>query len=193
MPDLLGRLHMRMNAAVGADRPPDDALPALTFPPQKAHHGSRMRTWAAIFPLVVFGLAAQAQEAKISATNPPAAAVVAATNAPVRVIPAEILHELLRLTNDFVLIDVMAPLYYQDFHIKGAMSIPEPELAETVRDWPRGRRIVVYCLDKECDTSRVAARALMLMGFRDVLQYEGGKREWRDKKFEAVGKGKLLD
>ena len=103
------------------------------------------------------------------------------------------LHELLRLTNDFVLIDVMAPLYYQDFHIKGAMSIPEPELAETVRDWPRGRRIVVYCLDKECDTSRVAARALMLMGFRDVLQYEGGKREWRDKKFEAVGKGKLLD
>lgn len=152
-----------------------------------------MRTWAAIFPLVVFGLAAQAQEAKISATNPPAAAVVAATNAPVRVIPAEILHELLRLTNDFVLIDVMAPLYYQDFHIKGAMSIPEPELAETVRDWPRGRRIVVYCLDKECDTSRVAARALMLMGFRDVLQYEGGKREWRDKKYEAVGKGKLLD
>ena len=192
MPDLLGRLHMRMNAAVGADRPPDDALPALTFPPQKAHHGSRMRTWAAIFSLVIFGLAARAQEAAPSATNPPPA-VAATTNAPVRVIPAEILHELLRLTNDFVLIDVMSPLYYRDFHIKGAMSIPEPELAETVSNWPRGRRIVVYCLDKECDTSRIAARTLMLMGFRDVLQYEGGKREWRDKKFEAVGKGKLLD
>ena len=192
MPDLLGRLRMRMDAAVGADRPPVDALPALTFPPQKAHHGNRMRTWAAIFALVIFGLAAQAQEANLSATNAPAA-VAATTNAPVRVIPAEILYELLRLTNDFVLIDVMAPLYYRDFHIKGAMSIPEPELAETVRDWPRGRRIVVYCLDKECETSRIAARTLMRRGFRDVLQYEGGKREWREKKYEAVGKGKLLD
>lgn len=187
---------MRMDAAVGADRPPGDAYPTrLTFLAQKTHHENRMKAWMAPILLVIVGLVvpARAQEADLPVTNPPPAAIAAATNAPIRVIPAEILHELLLRTNDFVLVDVMPALYYRDFHIKGAMSIPEEELAETVRDWPRSRRIVVYCLDRECDTSRMAARTLMAMGFKDVLQYEGGKREWRDRKYEAVGKGKLLD
>jgi len=116
-----------------------------------------------------------------------------ATNQPLRIIRAELLRALLQRTNDFVLIDVMPRLYYQDFHIKGAMSIPEAEIPETVSSWPRNRRIVVYCLDAECDTSRDVARTLMDMGFTDVLQYEGGKREWRAKKYESVGKGKLLE
>ena len=127
----------------------------------------------------------------IAATNLPPVAVV--TNPPLRFIRAELLRTMLQRTNDFVLIDVMPRIYYQDFHIRGAMSIPAEELAETVRDWPRGRRLVVYCLDKECDTSREAAYALMAMGFTDVLQYEGGKRDWRAKKYESMGKGKLLD
>ena len=150
-----------------------------------------------IFSLLIAGVVAQAQESAIatnmlSATNPPPPAV-AATNAPLRVIRAELLRSLLQGTNDLVLVDVMPRLYYQDFHIKGAMSIPEPEIADTVRDWPRYRRIVVYCLDVDCDTSRDAARTLITMGFTDVLQYEGGKREWRAKKYESIGKGKLLD
>ena len=119
--------------------------------------------------------------------------VAAVSNQPMRIIRADLLQKLLQRTNDFVLIDVMPLFYYQDFHIKGAMSIPEAELAETVENWPRNRRIVVYCLDTDCDTSRVAARKLMNMGFTDVLQYEGGKREWRALKYEGIGKGKLLD
>ena len=122
---------------------------------------------------------------------PPAAAVTNVLT--LRVITAEVLRALLQRTNDFVLVDVMPPLYYRDFHIKGAMSIPEPEVAATVENWPRSRRIVVYCLDAECDTSRDAARTLLTMGFKDVLQYEGGKREWRKKKYESIGPGKLLD
>ena len=137
-----------------------------------------------IFSLLIAGVVAQAQESAIatnmlSATNPPPPAV-AATNAPLRVIRAELLRSLLQGTNDLVLVDVMPRLYYQDFHIKGAMSIPEPEIADTVRDWPRYRRIVVYCLDVDCDTSRDAARTLITMGFTDVL-------------YESIGKGKLLD
>ena len=128
----------------------------------------------------------------MTATNPaPTVAIV--TNPPLRIIRAELLQMMLQRTNDFVLIDVMPLIYYQDFHIKGAMSVPEPELAETVQSWPRNRRIVVYCLDVECETSRDAAHTLVAMGFTDVLQYEGGKREWRAKKYEAIGKGKLLD
>jgi rhodanese-related sulfurtransferase len=133
----------------------------------------------------------------VGATNLPAAAAVATnalpTNLVLRVITAEVLRTMLQQTNDFVLIDVMPPLYYRDFHIKGAMSIPEKEIAATVASWPRYRRIVVYCLDQECETSRDVAVQLMKMGFLDVFQYGGGKREWRAKKYESMGPGKLLD
>ena len=149
-----------------------------------------MRVIISILLLFVAGLAAQAQEFVVPTNRPP---VAQATNLTLRVIRAELLHAMLQRTNDFVLVDVMPRLYYQDYHIKGAMSVPEAEIAATVRDWPRGRRIVVYCLDAECETGRDAAITLMSMGFSDVLLYEGGKREWRARKYEAMGKGKLLD
>lgn len=149
------------------------------------------------FPIVVLLAAAlsgactvRAQSGLPAATEP---APAVATNAPIHVITAEQLRAMLKGTNDFVLVDVMPRLYFQDFHISGAMSIPEPEIAAAVRDWPRTRRIVVYCLDVECDSSRDAAHTLMAMGFTDVLQYEGGKREWRKKKYESLGRGRLLD
>ncbi|MEI6210821.1 MAG: rhodanese-like domain-containing protein [bacterium] len=148
-----------------------------------------MRVLILIFVLCVCGLAAQAQD-PVAPTAPP---VASATNRILRVIRAELLHAMLQRTNDFVLVDVMPRLYYQDYHIKGSMSVPEEELAATVRDWPRGRRMVVYCLDAECESGRDAALTLMTMGFTDVLLYEGGKREWRARKYDAMGKGKLLD
>jgi rhodanese-related sulfurtransferase len=147
----------------------------------------------ALVPSLLLSLAcllAQAQE-RAAATPPPPAAV---TNLqPRRIIRAELLRTMLQRTNDFVLIDVSPALYYRDFHIKGAMSIPEPDLPQAVRDWPRSRRIVVYCLDEACESGRDATRTLMAMGFTDVLQYEGGKRDWHQKKYEAIGPGKLLD
>lgn len=139
--------------------------------------------------LLLTGASAEAQQP--AATNAPAPR--AWTNSPLRVIQAEVLRTMLQRTNDFVLVDVMPRLYFRDFHIRGAMCIPEAEIAATVRDWPRARRIVLYCLDRECESSRDAARTLLSMGFQDVLQYEGGKREWRQKKYEAVGPGKLLE
>lgn len=173
----------------------------MTIPLRKVHHAACMKAMATILSVLVAGIAAQAQEPGSGTNSPPSVATgtnntpsaATVTNAPLRIIRAELLHTMLQRTNDFVLVDVMPRLYYQDFHIRGAMSIPEEAIAETVRDWPRGRRIVVYCLDVECESSRDAARTLMSMGFTDVLQYEGGKREWRMKKYEAIGRGKLLD
>ncbi len=149
-----------------------------------------MRAIFSILILLIAGMVAQAQESVVP-TNPPPVAM--ATNLTLRVIRAELLHAMLQRTNDFVLVDVMPRLFFQDYHIKGSMSVPEEEIAATMGDWPRGRRIVVYCLDAECETGHDAALALMTMGFTDVLLYEGGKREWRAKQYEAIGKGKLLD
>lgn len=162
------------------------------------------RAW---FCLIAAGVSVCAREVPaqtpVAAVEPAAVARAGAgpslaTNAapvlaPIRILTAEALREMLGGTNDFVLVDVMPKLFFRDYHITGAMSVPEPELAATVRDWPRGRRIVVYCLDRECESSRTAARTLTRMGFTDVLQYEGGKREWHAKKYEGTGRAKLLD
>lgn len=161
----------------------------------------------ALFFLIAAGVSVCVREvpaqAPVAAGEPAAVARAGAgsspaTNAapvlaPIRALTAEALREMLGGTNDFVLVDVMPALFFRDYHITGAMSVPEPELVTTVRDWPRGRRIVVYCLDRECESSRTAARTLMKMGFTDVLQYEGGKREWHAKQYEGTGRAKLLD
>ncbi len=132
------------------------------------------------------------------AAVPPAAVLVApAVSAPsnwvLRVIRAERLRTMLQRTNDFVLVDVSPRVYFRDYHIRGAISVPEEELAGTVRDWPRARRMVIYCLDQECGSGREVVRQLQLMGFADVLLYQGGKREWLARKYESVGPGKLME
>jgi rhodanese-related sulfurtransferase len=131
-------------------------------------------------------------------SNPPAAGVTAPagivpTNWVLRVIRAERLRTMLQRTNDFVLVDVSPRVYFRDYHIRGSLSVPEEELAQTVRDWPRARRMVIYCLDRACGSGREVVRQLQLMGFADVLLYEGGKREWRSRQYESVGPGKLIE
>jgi rhodanese-related sulfurtransferase len=82
--------------------------------------------------------------------------------------------------DDFVLVDALPPLAYAASHLPGAMSLP-PDF-----DTDRARRrlpdrdtaIVVYCASETCDSSLVVADRLMELGYRNVLHYAGGKRDW---------------
>lgn len=130
--------------------------------------------------------------AVLAQTPGPAKLAGASTNAACPAITAEQLGALMRGTNDVLVVNVMTKLYFDDCHIAGSTNIPERQLAETVRDWPRDRRIVVYCKDAECETSRDAARTLARMGFTWLRIYEGGIKEWRARGFASVGPGNLL-
>lgn len=121
-----------------------------------------------------------------------AAPPAAAADPVCKTLAAEELRALMKSTQAVVVVNVMAKEYHDDCHIVGSICIPENQVAETVNDWPRNRRIVVYCRDRECDSSRAAARVLVSLGFTQVMAYEGGIVEWRAKRFETEGPGTLL-
>jgi rhodanese-related sulfurtransferase len=68
-------------------------------------------------------------------------------------------------------------------HIPGAISIPLNELEERApRELDKKRPVIVYCGSFSCTLSPRAAHLLTNpLGFRDVADYAGGIKEWRDR------------
>jgi rhodanese-related sulfurtransferase len=99
-------------------------------------------------------------------------------------IDRESLRERIESGADFVLVDALAPMTYAMSHLPGAINITP--------DWvdDRARRriphldteVVVYCADAGCDSSGLVANRLVELGYRNVLHYAEGKRDW-----EAAG------
>jgi rhodanese-related sulfurtransferase len=64
-------------------------------------------------------------------------------------------------------------------HLPGAVSIPLPALtADSVHQLDRGRPVVVYCFDMQCDMSARAAARLEQLGFGEVYDYKASKAAW---------------
>ncbi len=88
--------------------------------------------------------------------------------------------------DEVTLIDVLPRVSYDKQHLPGAIHISfyEEGFVERVLAQvdDKSTRIVVYCLTPSCNASSRAARALIEAGFDDVLDFEGGLREW-----EAAG------
>jgi rhodanese-related sulfurtransferase len=84
--------------------------------------------------------------------------------------------------DDFVLVDALAPLSYGAAHLPGAVNIPPDRVdALAERRIPdRGTPVVVYCAGLECDSSVEVARRLLELGYRDVVHYAGGKKDWTE-------------
>lgn len=80
--------------------------------------------------------------------------------------------------NDVLVVNVLGRRFWEDARIKGSVCAPLKELEQEARKWDRNQKIVVYCACKQCDASAKAYRLLKSMGFKRVLAYEGGIREW---------------
>ena len=84
---------------------------------------------------------------------------------------------------DVPLVEVLAPEYFREFHLPGAINVPFDErfaerVQETIPD--KGRPIVVYCMSKECTASEEAGKKMEELGYTDVFDYEDGKVDWKD-------------
>ena len=80
-----------------------------------------------------------------------------------------------------ILIEVLSEDKYKDEHIKGAINIPLKKIGtEAKKQFNLDDEIVVYCSDKECTSSPTAAKKLDDLGFQNVYDFEGGKKEWKD-------------
>jgi rhodanese-related sulfurtransferase len=80
---------------------------------------------------------------------------------------------------DLQLVDVMAEEIHRNIHIRGAINIPFSKLDhDAVRKLDPKVSIVTYSIDYECPVSRLAAQKLKKSGFKKVLYYQGGLKEW---------------
>lgn len=83
--------------------------------------------------------------------------------------------------NDLILIEVLSEEKYKDEHIKGAINIPLKKIGMEARErFNKDDLIVVYCSNYDCSASPTAAKKLTDMGFENVYDYEGGKKEWKE-------------
>jgi rhodanese-related sulfurtransferase len=112
----------------------------------------------------------------------------------VREISRDELQSKIEEGHEFVLVDALAPMSYAHSHLPGAINLP-PEWVDE-----RGPHrlpdpsveVVVYCADVTCDSSVIVAARLVELGYRNVLHYAGGKREWVDAGLPLEGGGRAL-
>jgi hydroxyacylglutathione hydrolase len=76
-----------------------------------------------------------------------------------------------------VLIDVREPEEYERGHVKGALSVPQADLATRLGELPRDRPIITICAVGL--RSRRSAQFLRQQGFDNVATVVGGMAAWR--------------
>jgi len=97
-------------------------------------------------------------------------------------ISTEALRKKIEHGDDFALVEVLPPEQYEEYHLPGAINIPlgddfENKAERALSD--KNQEIVVYCSDQNCSASPAAADKLRRLGYRRVLAYQLGKRDWR--------------
>jgi len=78
----------------------------------------------------------------------------------------------------FVLVDTIGTYDGNKFKIRGATTIPYPEVIDRRKELVSHKEIIIYCKHKECKASKKAALGLILLNIPNVKIYEGGIDEW---------------
>lgn len=88
----------------------------------------------------------------------------------------------------FVLFEVLPEMYYRKGHLPGALNLSleeidtqAPRLAPN-KDVP----VVVYCASATCENSSLAGKRLRELGYRNVIEYAGGKEDWQNLGYALV-------
>ncbi len=91
--------------------------------------------------------------------------------------------ELLKRINaksDFVLVDTIGGYQGNRFRIKGARTIPYPEVIDRRKELVTYDEIIIYCRNKPCKASKKIAVGLKMLNIPNVKVYEGGLDEWME-------------
>lgn len=84
----------------------------------------------------------------------------------------------------YVLVDALSKESYDKGHIEGAISFPYNDINyKTAPKKIRSKKanIIVYCGSFKCTASTKAAHRLMALGYKNVVDYKGGLKEWKRK------------
>jgi rhodanese-related sulfurtransferase len=112
------------------------------------------------------------------------------------------LEERLEENPDLLLVDVREPQEFDAMHIAGSLNVPRGIL-ESACEWDyeetipelvraRDREVVVVC--RSGNRSVLAANAMQVLGYRNVVSLQTGLRGWKDydQPLEAAG-GREVD
>ena len=93
------------------------------------------------------------------------------------------LEEKINQGEDFALVEVLANETFRRYHLPGAINVPINDqfgdrIQQAIPD--HDKPVVVYCTNAHCTASPQAGRELERLGYSTVLDYEGGKEDWRD-------------
>jgi len=80
--------------------------------------------------------------------------------------------------SDFVLVDTIGTYDGNKFKIRGATTIPYPEVIDRRGELRSFGEIIIYCKHSKCVASKKVALGLTLLNIPDVKVYEGGIDEW---------------
>jgi rhodanese-related sulfurtransferase len=106
----------------------------------------------------------------------------------VRVISRDKLMDMIKSGQKFKLVDVLEKEHFQDEHIKGAISLPLEEMGKkAAKMLKKDETIVVYCASFTCAASTTAAEKLLSLGYKDVLDYKGGLKDYKEANLPLEG------
>jgi len=98
-----------------------------------------------------------------------------------REITAEELKAKIDRGDEFHLVETLLPQEYEKWHLPGAINIHFNKIGKEARErFGEDDEIVVYCHDEECNASPIAAKKLESLGYRNVTEFPGGKKAWRE-------------
>lgn len=107
-----------------------------------------------------------------------------------RTVTAEGLKSMMDSAARFTLVDVLPKESFEEGHICGAVNVPV-ELIE--RDAPKlvneESTVVLYSCSKDCALSAVAADKFSTLGYENILRYDGGLEDWKNRGYCVEGEG----
>ena len=98
---------------------------------------------------------------------------------------ASAVHADLNSGEDVTVIDVREPAEWEEGHIPGSTNIPRGMLEYLAADKlpDKDARIVVHCALG--GRGALAAKSLQEMGYENVVNMEGGMKDWRENGYEV--------
>lgn len=99
----------------------------------------------------------------------------------IQFVTKEKILEMIENKEPFTLVEVLSEESYAKGHLPKAINIPAEHIQEKAPDMLPNKdvKIVVYCSSFTCTASTGAARTLQSMGYSNVLDYKGGKKDWQ--------------
>ncbi len=98
-----------------------------------------------------------------------------------KTITAEELKEKKKSDQNFTLLFVLSEDKFKEGHIPGSINIPLGDIGKRKHELDMDEMIVVYCESYDCKASPKAGEKLEKFGFKNIYDFEGGMKEWREK------------